>query len=248
MSVELPAATTAGDPGGLIRRAAVHAALADPTRLRIVDELAMSDRSPSELGATLGMGSNLLAHHLATLGRVGIVERTASAGDARRRYLRLAPDALASIAEPVASIVARHVLFVCTANSARSQLAAAVWNARHEVSASSAGTRPAASVRPETIAAAARAGLDLHAARPRAVNDVAEEADLVVTVCDVAHEELGPLPTDVRLLHWSIPDPARDGSPRAFDEALRRIDARVENLATHVRPSHRPPRSRRSRP
>jgi protein-tyrosine-phosphatase len=241
-----PAARDAGD---LERRTGVHAALADPTRLRIVDELATSDRSPSELAASLGIGSNLLAHHLAVLERAGILERSASAGDGRRRYLRLAPDALASIAEPVASLVARHVLFVCTANSARSQLAAAAWNARHEVAASSAGTHPSSSVRPEAVEAAARAGLDLRGARPRSVRDVTEDPDLVVTVCDVAHEELGPLAEGVRLLHWSIPDPARDGSPRAFDEALRRIDARVDALAAHVRPPTRSPhRSRRSRP
>jgi ArsR family transcriptional regulator, arsenate/arsenite/antimonite-responsive transcriptional repressor / arsenate reductase (thioredoxin) len=114
-------------------RAAIHAALADPYRLEIVDELAMSDRSPTELGRSLAIGSNLLAHHLGVLEEAGLIERHASDGDARRRYVRLVPDALSVIAEPVATLVARHVLFVCSANSARSQLAAAVWNARHEV-------------------------------------------------------------------------------------------------------------------
>ena len=146
MTIELPVA----------RRAAIHAALADSHRLELVDELAMSDRSPSELSASLAIGSNLLAHHLRVLEEAGIVERLSSAGDARRRYVRLIPDAVSVIVEPVATLVARHVLFVCTANSARSQLAAAVWNARHEVPASSAGTRPAPSVRPEAIRAAAR--------------------------------------------------------------------------------------------
>ena len=108
----------------------------------------MSDRSPSELGAALGMGSNLLAHHLSVLEGAGLVARSASAGDGRRRYLRLLPDALVAIAEPVATLLARHVLFVCTANSARSQLAAAAWNATHDVPASSAGTHPAAAVHP----------------------------------------------------------------------------------------------------
>jgi protein-tyrosine-phosphatase len=249
MVTDLPADRAAERDQDLSHRAAVHAALADPTRLRIVDELALSDRSPSELGAALRIGSNLLAHHLAVLDRAGILERTVSAGDGRRRYLRLASNGLASIAEPVASLVARHVLFVCTANSARSQLAAAAWNARHEVPASSAGTRPAAAVRPEAVEAAARQGLDLRAASPRAVGDVTEDPDLVVTVCDVAHEELGPLPEDVRLLHWSIPDPAPEGSPRAFDEALRRIGARVDVLTAHVRPPRRSTgRPRRSRP
>ncbi|MGH2636676.1 MAG: helix-turn-helix domain-containing protein, partial [Actinomycetota bacterium] len=137
-----------GELSSLGARAAIHSALADPHRLAIVDELAFSDRSPSELSESLEIGSNLLAHHLGVLERAGVVERLGSAGDGRRRYLRLALDALAAIAEPVAALVARHVLFVCTANSARSQLAAAAWNARHEVPASSAGTRPSGRVRP----------------------------------------------------------------------------------------------------
>jgi protein-tyrosine-phosphatase len=226
------------------RRAALHAALADPRRLEIVDELALSDRSPSELGAALGVGSNLLAHHLGVLEEAGLVDRRSSAGDGRRRYLRLRPEALAEIAEPVATLLARHVLFVCTANSARSQLAAAAWNARHEVPASSAGTTPAEAVRPEAVDAAARAGLDLSAALPRSLDDVTEDPDLVVTVCDVAHEELGALPDGTRILHWSIPDPVPDGAPEAYDRALGRIDARIRTLAPRVRPSRRPRRTR----
>jgi protein-tyrosine-phosphatase len=229
----------------LAQRAAIHGVLADPHRLEMVDELAMSDRSPSELGISLGIGSNLLAHHLRVLEEAGIVERLASAGDARRRYVRLVPDAVSVIAEPVATLVARHVLFVCTANSARSQLAAAVWNARHEVPASSAGTRPAKRVRGEAIEAAARAGLNLRGGRTRSIDEVTDDPDLVVTVCDIAHEEVRSLPANAKLLHWSIPDPARSRSPSAFDRALGRITARVEILAPHVRP---PRRLRRSPP
>jgi ArsR family transcriptional regulator, arsenate/arsenite/antimonite-responsive transcriptional repressor / arsenate reductase (thioredoxin) len=226
------------------RRAAMHGALADPHRLEIVDELATSDRSPSELSASLAIGSNLLAHHLGVLEDAGIVERLSSAGDARRRYVRLIPDAVSVIAEPAETLVARDVLFVCTANSARSQLAAAVWNARHEVPASSAGTRPAPRVRPEAIRAAARAGFDLGAATTRSIDEIAGRPDLLVTVCDVAREELGSLPDDVHLLHWSIPDPALTPSASAFDEALRRISSRVDRLAPYIRPPRRPRRSR----
>ena len=229
----------------LTERAAVHAALADPHRLAIVDELTWSDRSPSALASAIGLGSNLLAHHLAILERAGVVERTTSAGDGRRRYVRLVPDAIASLAEPVAHLVARHVLFVCTANSARSQLAAAVWNARHVVPASSAGTHPAPTVRPEAVRAAARAGLDLRAARTRSIEAVDEHPDLVITVCDVANEALGSLPDVVTTLHWSVPDPAPVGAGAAFDAALRQVTARIDTLAPHVRP---PRRARRTRP
>lgn len=229
----------------LSERAAVHAALADPHRLAIVDELTWSDRSPSSLASAIGIGSNLLAHHVAILERAGVVERTASAGDGRRRYVRLVTDAIASLAEPAAHLVARHVLFVCTANSARSQLAAAAWNARHEVPATSAGTHPAPAVKPEAVRVAARAGLDLRAARTRSIEDVGEHPDLVITVCDVAHEELHPLPDEATIVHWSIADPATSVTPNAYDVALRAVTARIDTLAPHVRPSRR---ARRTHP
>ncbi len=140
-------------------------------------------------------------------------------------------------AAPVETIPARHVLFVCRANSARSQLAAAAWNARHEVSASSAGTQPADRVQPGAVEAAARAGLDLTAARPRSLDELTVPPDLVVTVCDVAHEELPRFGKRVRLLHWSVPDPVGDASRSAFDTALERISGRIEILGPRIRPA-----------
>ena len=220
----------------LERRAEIHGALADARRLQIVDELVVSDQSPSELARSLAIASNLLAHHLDVLAHAGVIERVVSAGDGRRRYVRLVPDAVAEIADPVAKLVARHVLFVCTANSARSQMAAAVWNGRHEVSASSAGTRPVERVRPEAIEAAARVGLDLSTARTRSIEEVTERPDVVVTVCDVAHEELRALRDDAAVLHWSISDPAARRSRSAYDEALEQIVSRVETLAPRVHP------------
>jgi protein-tyrosine-phosphatase len=237
------------DTESLAQRAGIHAALADPHRLAVVEALALSDRSPSELGEQLGIGSNLLAHHLDVLEAAGVVERLVSAGDRRRRYLRLRPDTIAALLGPAVSMAVGRVLFVCSANSARSQLAQALWNARHDVPADSAGTSPAAEVHPEAIRAAARAGLDLGGAVPRGIDELEELPDLVVTVCDIAHEDLGELGSGRRVLHWSIPDPATSGEPRAFDEALRRLTARVDSLAARVRarprrrPSHRPRRS-----
>lgn len=226
------------------RRAAIHAALADPNRLTIVDELVLSDRSPSELGGALGIGSNLLAHHLDILEGAGLIARQASAGDGRRKYLQLVPETLAAIAEPVARFIVERVVFVCTANSARSQLAAAAWNAGNEVRAESAGTHPAERVLPMAVDAGRRAGLHLEDARPRPLANVAEASDLIVTVCDIAHEEIHGLPAGAPSLHWSIPDPALVGAPPAFDEALRRIQKRVELLSPHVRPPRGPRRSR----
>jgi protein-tyrosine-phosphatase len=211
--------------------------------LRIVDELALSDRSPSELQDALKIGSNLLAHHLDVLERVGLIERLASAGDGRRKYLRLVPDRLSAAWAPAAALAARRVLFVCAANSARSQLAAALWNVEHQVPAESAGTEPAPFVHPEAVGAAARVGLDLSGAHPRSIDEIDGEPELIVTVCDRAHEALERDRSHLPTLHWSIPDPAPLGSPAAFDDAVRSISTRVRSLAPFVRPPNRPGRS-----
>ena len=141
----------------LERRAAVHAVLADPARLAITDTLADGDAAPSELAAMLAMPSNLLAHHLRVLEEAGMVTRHRSEGDRRRSYLRLVPGSLDRLAGPPARS-ARRVLFVCTANSARSHLAAALWRQASTVPAASAGTRPAATIDPGAIDAAGAAG------------------------------------------------------------------------------------------
>ena len=83
------------------------------------------------------------------------------------------------------------MLFVCTANSARSHLAAALWRRASTIPAVSAGTHPAAAIDPGAIAAAGRHRLPLPRLRPRHIGDVRQDGDLVVTVCDLAHEELG---------------------------------------------------------
>src|SRR6201996_57641 len=103
----------------LERRAAVHAALADPARLAITDALADGDASPSELAGMLAMPSNLLAHHLNVLEETGLVARHRSEGDRRRTYLRLVPgvlDVLAGAPGPPGRAATRG-LFGCTANS-----------------------------------------------------------------------------------------------------------------------------------
>jgi protein-tyrosine-phosphatase len=210
----------------LARRAAVHAALGDPARLLITDTLREGDASPSELAAMLTMPSNLLAHHLHVLERAGVLTRRRSEGDRRRSYLRLIPGALDSLARPPGR-TARRVLFVCTANSARSHLAAALWRRASTIPVASAGTHPAAAIEPGAIAAAGRHHLPLRRLRPRHIDQVRRAGDLVVTVCDRAREELGPLAA----VHWSVSDPGPAGDPASFDTALTELDRRIELFA-----------------
>jgi ArsR family transcriptional regulator, arsenate/arsenite/antimonite-responsive transcriptional repressor / arsenate reductase (thioredoxin) len=207
-------------------RAQRHAALGDPTRLAIVDELATSDRAPVELQRLTGIPSNLLAHHLDVLEQVGLITRSRSSGDGRRRYVHLNRDALHDLS-PRRRRSAQQALFVCTHNSARSQLAAALWTELTSQPAESAGTHPADRVHPGAVAAARRAGLDLTDARPKHLDDVASMPGTVVTVCDRAHEELAP---DPAWLHWSVPDPVPTPTKAAFDATVNELRGRIEAL------------------
>jgi ArsR family transcriptional regulator, arsenate/arsenite/antimonite-responsive transcriptional repressor / arsenate reductase (thioredoxin) len=230
---------TGDDHHLLLRRAAIHAALGEPARLAIVDQLAVSDRSPSELGDRLGLTTNLLAHHLDVLATVGLVTRTISSGDRRRKYVRLERAALAALTALGVSPPRRpsRTLFLCTHNSARSQLAAALWTERTGQPASSAGTHPADRVHRGAVAAGRRAGLDLRSARPTVVDVIANDVQ-VVTVCDRAHEELTP---DATWWHWSIPDPVERADDAAFDEVVADLDARIATLLTNPHLTGAPP-------
>lgn len=123
--------------------------------------------------------------------------------------------------------VPERVIFVCTANSARSHLAAALWRRASSIPAASAGTHPADRIDPVAIDVAERHRLALPRLRPRRLDDLTTKGDALVTVCDLAHEELGA----ATRLHWSIPDPTRTGTRAAFDAAYDEIATRVADLA-----------------
>jgi ArsR family transcriptional regulator, arsenate/arsenite/antimonite-responsive transcriptional repressor / arsenate reductase (thioredoxin) len=214
----------------LVARARIHAALGEPSRLAIVDALILGDASPGEIGTVLGLPTNLLAHHLGVLQDAGIIERSRSEGDRRRTYLRLRHETLAALLPPALGPVPR-VVFVCTHNSARSQLAAALWAKHSSIPATSAGTDPAPKVHPRAVRVGRRHGLTLQIAATAHVRDVVRDTDLVIAVCDNAHENLAGR---VRL-HWSVPDPAPADTDAAFEAAFADIAARVDRLAPALR-------------
>ncbi|MBT2514587.1 ArsR family transcriptional regulator [Arthrobacter sp. ISL-30] len=210
-------------------RVAKHAALADAARLRIVDLLTLGDLSPTELQAELGMASNLLSHHLRTLEDAQLVTRHRSEADRRRSYIRLAAGALDGLA-PGAEYGTRRIVFVCTRNSARSQLAAALWQQVSEIPSASAGTHPADRIARGAIDVASRHGLNLPDAAPRRLDQVLGEGDFIVTVCDNAHEEL----TGLGGVHWSVPDPVRLGTSEAFERAYEDISRRIDDFVPRL--------------
>ncbi|WP_062465405.1 metalloregulator ArsR/SmtB family transcription factor [Demequina soli] len=208
-------------------RLAVLAALADAHRLALVDALADGDLAPGELAARTGLTSSLLAHHLRVLESAGVVERRRSDADGRRSYLALAWSPLVEAAlgsGPRRERPAR-VLFTCTANSARSQLAAALLAAERIVPVASGGTAPAPRIDPLALDELERRGLAPAALAPAPLEEVRRDGDLVVAVCDLAYEDCGGD------LHWSVPDPVREGTSRAFAATFDALEPRVRRLA-----------------
>jgi ArsR family transcriptional regulator, arsenate/arsenite/antimonite-responsive transcriptional repressor / arsenate reductase (thioredoxin) len=161
------------------------------------------------------------------LQEAGVVERSRSEGDRRRSYLRLRPQALATLTPAHIEPVTR-VVFVCTHNSARSQLAAALWADHSDIPAASAGTDPAPRIHPRAVRVGRRHGLVLHPAKTAHIHDVLRDDDLVIAVCDNAHEHLPAHPN--RRLHWSVPDPAPVDTDAAFEAAYTDIADRINRL------------------
>ncbi|MCS5717598.1 helix-turn-helix domain-containing protein [Herbiconiux sp. CPCC 205763] len=214
----------------LKRRASIFAALSDPTRLGIVDLLTLGDLSSTDIQLTLGVKSNLVAHHIRVLEKAGVLSRSRSEFDRRRSYVRLQPEAFDALT-PRALAVPDRVVFVCTANSARSQLAEAMWRAESEIPVASAGMQPAAAINAGAVDVAERHGIAIDPAKsPRLLSDVLAETDLVITVCDNAHERMGGRDD----LHWSIPDPAPLGTPEAFERAFGLIAQRIKALSSRL--------------
>jgi protein-tyrosine-phosphatase len=125
---------------------------------------------------------------------------------------------------------AHRVVFVCTANSARSQLAAALWQQNSDIPATSAGTHPADRIDPGAVKAAARHHMTFAVAKPQSLATVLRDEDFVITVCDSAHEELDRADA----VHWSVPDPVLLGTAAAFDAAYDDIARRVIELAPRL--------------
>lgn len=215
------------DRRSVAARARIHSALGDEARLSIVDLLRLGDLSPGEIGASLGMPTNLLAHHIKILRREGLVAHARSEGDRRRTYLRLT-DVVPADPHAVPALTARRVVFVCTRNSARSQLASAIWNNAGQVPSLSAGTDPARHVHDAAANAALRHGLHLNGNGTKHVAKVARHGDLLVAVCDNAHEQLQT--TTLTRLHWSVPDPVPVGTEAAFDLTMADLTARISHL------------------
>jgi protein-tyrosine-phosphatase/DNA-binding transcriptional ArsR family regulator len=221
-------------------RAAGH-----PLRWRLLGELARGDRRVHELTALVGQRQNLVSYHLGLLRKAELVHTRRSTADGRDVYYRLdlgrCADLLAGtggalhpglrLAPPApARPSAARVLFLCTGNSSRSQMAEALLRRRSggAVDTVSAGSRPRP-IHPDAVAAMAAYGVGLGAARPKHLDEFAgRRFDHVITLCDRVREICPEFPGGPATAHWSIPDPAADPEGRpAFDRVAVELDERI---------------------
>lgn len=225
-------------------RAAGH-----PLRWRLIGELATSDRQVHELTALLGQPQNLVSYHLGQLRKAQLVSSRRSSADGRDIYYRLDLGRCATLlaatggalhpalrlAPPPAPAPSKRrtpsrVLFLCTGNSSRSQMAEAFLRdyTAGTVKAYSAGSHPKP-VHPHAVAVMAEYGIDLTGARPKHLNTlIANEFDHVITVCDRVREVCPQFPGLPHTTHWSMQDPALDpdGYP-AFRRAAAELSDRI---------------------
>jgi len=229
--------------------------LAHELRWRLVEALARSDRRVQELVERVGQPANLVSYHLRQLRAQSLVTERRSAADGRDVYYSLDLERLrhlyfstgeslhpglagepASSAHRMAAEPARRVrvLFLCTHNSARSQMAEAILRkiGGDRVETASAGTE-VTRVHPMAVREMAERGLDISQHRSKHMDEFrGERFDYVVTVCDNARESCPVFPGDPERIHWSIPDPSavtgdeekqRAAFKRAADELTTRL-------------------------
>jgi protein-tyrosine-phosphatase/DNA-binding transcriptional ArsR family regulator len=219
---------------------------AHPLRWQLLTALAEGDYRVRELVGRVGEPQNLVSYHLRLLRDGGLVTATRSSFDGRDSYYHLDLDrcgeALADTGAALHPALRRDpqlqpssriaVLFVCTGNSARSPIAAALLHHHAgRVAVTSAGSRPKPRMHPNTVRVLREVfDLDVAGLRPRHVDTVADHRfDHVITLCDKAREAIPEFSQHPRRIHWSIPDPADGGYP-AFQRTAADIDTRVRHL------------------
>ena len=219
-----------------------------PVRWRLMSELARSDRQVRELCTLTGRPQSLVSYHLGRLRAGQVVSMRRSSADRRESYysldlarcgalltatggalhpgLRLSPTA----DRPRPARRARpRVLFLCTGNSARSQMAQALVEHLSDgaVDARSAGSNPKP-LRTEAVRAMREKGIDIAGRRSRHLAELSEQRfDYVISLCDRVREVCPEFPDEPDLIHWSVPDPAREGDPEAFRRTATELATRI---------------------
>ena len=221
-----------------------------PVRWHLLAELARSDRQVRELTALAGQPQSLVSYHLRKLRAGGLVVMRRSSADGRDAYysidlprcrellagagtalhpgLRLVPPP----PEPVG--VRASVLFLCTGNSARSQIAQAICEelAGGAVTAASAGSHPKP-LHPNAVLVMRERGIDISRRGSQHFSALAgQQFDYAISLCDRVREACPDFPGPPQLVHWSIPDPSAGGGADA--ETYPAFRALAADLETRI--------------
>lgn len=239
--------------------------VAEPLRWQLLSHLARSDRRVNELTALSGRPQNLVSYHLRELRDGGLVSARRSSADGRDLYyrvdlprcgrllcatgtalqpgLRLGP-VPTTPTQPRAKGSTPRVLFLCTGNSARSQIAEALVEelSDHTVEARSAGSRPKA-LHPNAVRVMADRGIDISGRQTKHLRRFTRmRFDQVITLCDRVREVCPEFPRHPALVHWSMPDPSvEDGSDDAtlpaFERTAQDLEGRIGFLLPQLIPA-----------
>jgi ArsR family transcriptional regulator, arsenate/arsenite/antimonite-responsive transcriptional repressor / arsenate reductase (thioredoxin) len=231
-----------------------------PLRWRLLSELARSDRRVRELCRLVGGSQALVSYHLGRLRSERLVGMHRSAADGREAYYRLD---LARCGELLgATGAALHpglgpagrthrsrkparVLFLCTGNSARSQMAEALVEHLSEgaIDVFSAGSHPKP-LHPNAVRVMRERGIDIAGRRSKHLGEFTRQAfDYVVSLCDRVREVCHEFPDRPDLIHWSIADPAREGDTDAqtypaFERTATDLATRIPFLLERIEQTH----------
>ena len=239
-----------------------------PLRWRLLGELGRSDRMVHELTSLVGQPQNLVSYHLGKLRKEGLVSTRRSSADGRDAYytvdlarvgrllaasggalhpgLRLTTPP-PGVAGPGAA--GARVLFLCTGNSARSQMAEALARARSggAVEAHSAGSHPRR-LHPNAVRVMHEEhGIDLAGHVPKHLRVFAgERFDRVISLCDRVREVCPEFPGRPQAIHWSLPDPSGgagdddEASYTAFRHTAADLETRIGFLLAALDNSDQP--------
>jgi ArsR family transcriptional regulator, arsenate/arsenite/antimonite-responsive transcriptional repressor / arsenate reductase (thioredoxin) len=183
----------ADDPPAFVRLAA------HPVRWRLLRELVRSDRAVRELTMLVDEPQSLVSYHSRQLRDGGLVSVRRSSADRRH---------------PGRSRHRRRVLFLCTGNSARSQMAEALVEqmSAGAIEAATAGSHPKP-LHPKAVRVLRKRGIDISANRTKHLDEfVSQRFDTVITLCDRVREVCPEFPSHPELVHWSVPDPTLESA------------------------------------
>jgi ArsR family transcriptional regulator, arsenate/arsenite/antimonite-responsive transcriptional repressor / arsenate reductase (thioredoxin) len=244
--VALQQAVPGSSPGEFLQLAG------HPQRWRLMVELARSDRTVHELTVLVGEAQNLVSYHLGKLRDARLVSMRRSSADGRDAYYTVDLTRISELLSATAGALhpglgltppARgidrpgtvRVLFLCTGNSARSQMAEALARLRSggAVQAFSAGSHPKP-LHPNAVRVMRdEHGVDLAGHESKHLSVFADQHfDWVISLCDRVREVCPEFPGDPETIHWSIPDPAADQaddevSYPAFQQLAAELETRI---------------------